>query len=99
MYLECDLGRVADGAVVVHLVRVRVGELGLAVGLHSLATEHDLGGDIDLALQVGVQGGDGRREARGEVDARHVVDAEVARSRALHEARASVGIGGVVFGL
>mmetsp|Transcript_67513 Transcript_67513/g.185105 ORF Transcript_67513/g.185105 Transcript_67513/m.185105 type:complete len:683 (-) Transcript_67513:372-2420(-) len=87
--------------------RIRIVERAVAVRIHALATELDLGCDVALALKRSVDtrdlGGEpgasvlGGREEGG--DAGEVVDAEVTAGGTLHDARPAVRVGRVVLGL
>jgi hypothetical protein len=89
--------------------RLRVDHIARVVAVRqlALAAELDLGGDIALALQRRVDGGDLSREpgvgraGGGEQvgDAGEVVDAHVAARRPLEHARAAVRVGRVVLRL
>mmetsp|Transcript_20811 Transcript_20811/g.67428 ORF Transcript_20811/g.67428 Transcript_20811/m.67428 type:complete len:256 (-) Transcript_20811:1554-2321(-) len=80
--LEGDLGRIGDGAIGVDTVSVGHGGLSLTVGLDALAAEHDLRGDVLLALEQSESrrnlGGHAGVEQRG--DSLHGVNAHVTGS-------------------
>eukprot|EP00965_Chrysotila_dentata_P017239 572214-Pleurochrysis_carterae.AAC.3 len=98
--LEACLLAVDDEvAVLVDACVVNHGLLVTAVGAHALAAEHDLRGDVLLALQQGVGcrdlvGEGARRVGRGDelADAREVVHANEAGGGALDDARATVRV-------
>merc|ERR1719453_1910744 len=88
---------------------VRVDHVASVVAVRglALAAELDLGGDVALALEGRVRGGDARREPRAGGlggreeggDAGEIVDAHVAARRALEDTWAAVGVGRVVLRL